>query len=215
MSASSSLSPGQRALLAHKVHIRPGALARSTGDVQQRLISVWQAATTLVAQLSGLPEESFRWWAEQPAGHILLTEEDHGYETGLLHVGEQQLHAVVLIPLSQILYFPQKAASRALFPLDHLLGCAGLSAGSWLSEGGGVDQRWQRIGTQLVHLYELGYGLSDEGRHEPRSYLAEGIVAALHNRRQLNTADPKLDRLLHGSLLSSAFWRNFIRGVSA
>jgi hypothetical protein len=212
MHTSTHLSPGQKALLAQKVHVTPGALARSSGDVQQRLLSSWQAATTLVATLAGLPDEGFRWWAEQSAGHILLTEQEGGYEAGPLQVGDHHLTAVVRIPLSQIVDHPQKAASRALFPLDHLLGCAGLPTGRWLSEGGGIDQRWQRIGSQIAHLYELGYSLSEEGRHDPRVYLAEGVLAALHNRRQLNTADPKLDRLLHTSLLSSAFWRNFVRG---
>lgn len=212
--SASQLSQGQRALLARKVHIQPGALAHSSGDVQERLPSSWHAAIDLVSRLHGLPDAAFHWWAEQPAGHVLITTGERAYITGSLDAAQQQLAAVTLIPLAQIVRQPQQAAIAALFPLDHLLGCGGAPHGQWLSQGGGLSRRWQRVGAQLARLFSLGYGLSQAARQDPRIYLAEGMITALHDRRRLNIADPKLERLLGASLLSEGFWHNFRQAVS-
>jgi hypothetical protein len=205
------LTIGQRTLLRHKIHVRANALARSRGDVQQRLPSVWQAAVEIATLLRGLPEDAFLWWAEQPTGHILLTADESGYSVDALTHGGDTLRGVALIPLRQILDEPAQAAITALLPLDHLLGCGGETDRRWLSEGGGVHPRWARIGGQIADLFALGYGLSEESCRDPHLYLAEGLWMAIHDRRRLNTADPKLERLLKSSLLSAPFWRRFVK----
>jgi hypothetical protein len=205
------LTDGERALLHHKIHVRPDALARSRGDVQERLPSSWQAAIEIAAQWRGLPEDALLWWAEQPTGHILLTAGESGYSADPLEHAGDMLVGVALIPLRQILYQRDQAAIHAILPLDHLLGCGGDGEGRWLSEGGAIHPRWARIGGQIADLFALGYGLSEAGRQDPHIYLAEGLWTAIHDRRRLNLADPKLDRLLRSSLLSAPFWRKFRR----
>ncbi|MBX2998436.1 MAG: hypothetical protein KF893_07980 [Caldilineaceae bacterium] len=209
------LTEGQRALLRHKIHVRADALARSRGDVQERLPSSWRAAVEIVHHLGGLPEDAFLWWAEQPAGHILLTAGESGYSADPLEHAGNVLTGVASIPLRQILYEPEQATIRALLPLDHLLGCGGDVQDRWLSEGEGIHPRWARIGAQIADLFTLGYGLSEAGREDPHHYLAEGLWTAIHDRRRLNLADPKLDRLLRSSLLSPPFWRKFRREWAA
>lgn len=212
---SAQLTDGQRALLRHKIHVRTDALARSRGDVQERLSSSWQAAIEIAHQLRGLPEDAFLWWAEQPAGHILLTADERGYSRApLVHAGDT-LCGVAFIPLRQILYERQQAAITAILPLDHLLGCGGEADGRWLSEGNSIHPRWARIGNQIAALFTLGYGLSEAACRDPHHYLAEGLWTSIHDRRRLNLADPKLDRLLRSSLLSSPFWQRFRRDLAA
>ena len=234
-----SLSPGQQALLTQKVHVQPGALARSGGNVAERLPSAWHAATAMVRGLRGIPDEALHWWAAQPAGHIVLTARENRYETGSFCVGDRTLGAVSFISLNtliaagaadaadrdaperEMLPAPEQRErsaadlhpgwARALLPLDHLLGCGGDAGGAWLSDGGGVTPRWQRVGRQVAALFPLGHGLSQVGRTDPHLYLAQGLFTLLRNRRRLNWADPKLERLLKASLLHRGFWRNFLR----
>jgi hypothetical protein len=209
------LTEGQRALLRYKIHVRTDALARSRGDVQERLSSSWQAAIEIAHQLRGLPEDAFFWWAEQPAGHILLTADERGYSRDPLEHAGDTLRGVAFVPLRQILYERTQAMISAILPLDHLLGCGGEADGRWLSEGGGIHPRWAKIGEQITQLFDLGYGLSEAGCRDPHHYLAEGLWTAIHDRRRLNLADPKLDRLLRSSLLSSPFWHKFRRDLAA
>jgi hypothetical protein len=209
------LTAGQRALLRHKIHVRPDALAHRRGDVQERLSSSWQAAIEIANQLHGLPEDALLWWAEQPAGHLLLTADESGYSSEPLDHAAGSLRGVALIPLRQILYDQEGAAIRAFLPLDHLLGCGGDRDGHWLSEGNSLYPRWSRIGGQIADLFALSYGLSEAGCRDPHHYLAEGLWTAIHDRRRLNVADPKLERLLKSSLLSAPFWRKFRRDLTA
>ena len=92
------------------------------------------------------------------------------------------------------------------YMLDHLLGCGGAADGAWLSDGGGIRPRWREVGGRLRELASLGYSVSESGAHGTHAYFAEGLAAYCHDRRQLNVADPLLERLLHGTVMSEAFW---------
>ncbi len=184
------------------------AYARGLGAT---LPSIWQSARWLVAGLQPMPDAALHWWAAQPAGHLVITADEERYEIDGLALGERTVHAVSLIPLRAILHDPGGALIRALLPLDHLLGCHGEASGRWLSAGGGVDARWQRVGQAIAQLFRLGYGLSEGACQQPQLYLAEGLVTAIRDPQRLNTADPKLHRLLQSSLLSAPFWRRFQR----
>ncbi|MEZ4636680.1 MAG: hypothetical protein R2873_11445 [Caldilineaceae bacterium] len=205
-----ALTPGQRDLLQHKIHVAPRALTQSDANVRRRLSSAWSAALRLVAALHGIPEDALHWWARQPRGHILLTAEDEGYSASLRASGDRALAATALVPLHRILAQPDHALKLTLQPLDHLLGCDADPTGAWLSDGGGRTPRWQRVGGHIATLFPLGYGLSDAGINDPHWYWAEGLATALRDRRKLNAADPKLERLLGQSILDDGFWRNFV-----
>lgn len=210
MTEQNRFSPGQRALLRQKIHVVPGALAQSSGDIRQELDSGWNGSTQLVQDLAGLPDAALTWWAAQPRGHILLTAHSDAYEPARLKSDQRHLEGVAQISLSTLVRDPHQAACLALHPLDHLLGCGGAPQGAWLSDGGGINPRWRTVGEQVVKLFDLGYGLSPRARQDPHFYLAEGLVLAMQEKRRLNTADPKLQRLLKASLLNDGFWHNFI-----
>ncbi len=205
------LSAGQQAMLEHKIHVQPDAYARSDGSVQEQLDTGWQGALLLANLLAKLPEPALRWWARQPAGHILFTANDTKYVAGRLDATGRDLAGVSVLPLALVVRQPRAALVRALLPLDHLLGCQGAENGPWLSDGGGVSPRWLSIGVQIARLFPLGYGLSPAAQKDPHLYLAEGLAAALTDRRRLNTADPKLERILKTSILSANFWERFLQ----
>lgn len=202
----SELTTGQRRLLQNKIHVAADAYADAGSRAQARFSSGWSAAIALARLLGGLPETPLRWWAAQPNGHLLLTAADDSYATSLLTEGKE-LSAVAALPIGWLAEERERALAWALRPLDHLLGCGGAAGGPWLSDGGGVTLRWQRVGEQIAHLFPLGYGPSAASRQDPHIYLAAGLAAAMTDRRRLNVADPKLERLLVSSLLSLPFWR--------
>lgn len=196
----------QRRLLHSRVHGLPGAPKRTLADAP--FTTTWGGGIYLISLLGGLPASLLGWWAAQVAGHILLTDGDVGYVPGDLAVGDLTVRSVSRVPLDLLAQDPLAALALALQPLDHLLGCGGDEAGRWLSHGGGITPAWQEIGRQIHQLFGLGYGMTPAAQTDPRAYLAQGIVAILHQGRRLNTADPKLDRLLRGSLLNEGFCRN-------
>lgn len=207
---STDLTSGQRALLQHKIHIDPGAWGQSDAGVRKRLASAWTAALHLADSFGGLPDDALRWWAHHPRGHVLLTADEEGYCTGDRTVGDRRVSALALVPFHRIVAQPKMATIRALHVLDHLLGCNGEPSGGWLSDGGGCSLRWQRIGSRIAAIFPLGYGISPTAQQDPHWYLAEALCMALNDRLQLNVADPKLERLLHQSILDAGFWRNFL-----
>ena len=203
---SSVLSNGQRLLLQRKIHVAGGAYAASGRAVRARFPSGWSAAIEMIGLLGGLPEDAIGWWAEQPHGHLLLTADDDSY-AALVSVNGEEWRGVARLPMAWLVDNPAGALAAALCPLDYLLGDG--EDGRWLSSGGGISPRWQRVGTQIAMLFALGYGASAASRIDPRVYLAEGLALALRDRRRLNGQDPKLERLLGASLLSDGFWHNF------
>ncbi len=202
------LSSRLRLLLQQKIHVAADAYAGSGRAAQSRFPSAWSAAMETARLLADLPEGAIHWWAEQPAGHLLLTADDDSYAATLSMDGEE-LQGVALLPMAWLVGERARALAAALRPLDHLLGCGGGTDGRWLSEGGGINPRWQRVGEQIAQLFPLGYGATEASRQNPRVYLAEGLALALRDRQRLNTQDPKLERLLAASLLAAGFWRNF------
>ncbi|MBX3049828.1 MAG: hypothetical protein KF753_00065 [Caldilineaceae bacterium] len=206
----SHLSTGQRLLLQKKIHVDADAYAQSSRAVQRRFPSGWSAAIETARVLGSLPEEALLWWAEQHDGHLRLTANGDGYADFCVVNGEE-LVGVADLPMDWLLAEPLQTLASCLRPLDHLLGC-GCGTGGWLSDGGGITPRWQQVGRQIVHLFSLGYGRTEASRADPHIYLAQGLALAITNRRTLNAADPKLERLLGASLLSPGFWRNFRTG---
>lgn len=205
---STDLSDLQRRLLHSHVHTLPGAAKHLPPSAP--FTTLWGGGIYLVSLLGGLPGPLLTWWAAQPAGHILLTDGEAGYALGELAVGDLALRDVSRIPLDRLIQDPLAGLALAVQPLDHLLGCGGDEAGRWLSDGGGITPAWQEIGRQIHSLFGLGYGLTEAAQKSPQAYLAQGLVLALHQPRRLNTQDPKLDRLLRGSLLNEGFCRRWL-----
>ncbi len=198
--------PEVRRWVVQKVHVDPEALSSASIAQDHGLDVPWQAALSLARWMAPLPGEALDWWAQAVAGHVVLAPDGPVYRL----VDAEGRLAVVRIPALWVVREPQQALSWALMPLDHLLGCWGKSDGRWLSDGGGIAPAWQEVGQQIARYFTLGYGWTSDGQSDPHRYLAEGWAAALMAPRTLNTADPKLYRLLRATLLSPGFWRRHL-----
>jgi hypothetical protein len=197
------LRPAQRKLLTAKVHVKLGAERHLSADAP--FDTPWHGAIYLLSLLARLPDPLLTWWADHPAGHILLTGQEVGYVDGVLTQGERALRGVTQVPLSLLASDPVAGVAQALWPVDHLLGCAGEERGVWLSEGGGITPIWRETGQQINALYALGYGDSTAAQAVPRAYLVEGLAFALADQRKLNIRDPKLERLIGATFLNRGF----------
>lgn len=200
----------QKYFLVRKVHLEPGAFRLMPAMLQRQLSSPWEASVRLVDTLSSLPDAALSWWADQPSGHLVLSAGEEGYRDYFTPTNREPLRSVAMIPIELTVTSPREALIRALFTMDHLLGCLG-EDGLWLSDGGGVDQRWQRIAQQLQQLFSLGYGLTDAERSDAHLYFATGLADAMLSDPSLVRNDPKLSRLMRTSILSEGFWEGFLR----
>ncbi|MEM4724162.1 MAG: hypothetical protein QXP01_04050, partial [Candidatus Hadarchaeum sp.] len=72
--------------------------------------------------------------------------------------------------------------------------------------GGGVNDALQKVGAGIAELFRLGYGFDAEACRDVRSYFARSLALYLHDRRALNVADPRMERLLRTTLFADAFW---------
>jgi hypothetical protein len=194
-----------RALLRHKVHIRPRTLAALPTAQSQRLRSPFELGRMLLRPLASTPAELPAFWAQHSRGHVVIGNHPQGYLPGPQQVGRQLLDGVAWVPAAFLLASPYLAEPIANL-LDHLLGCDGDPGGTWLSDGAGRSPLWHEVGQRLQRQFHLGYAPEGARRH-PHSYFAWGLATYLEDRLALSVSDPGLERLLSTTLFAPAFWR--------
>ena len=128
-----------------------------------------------------------------------------GYVAGAVTIGER-IHTDVARVSLYDLESPLASISVVAQLLDHLLGCNGEPAGKWLSDGGGITPKLVLVGEEINQLFHLGYGIDEEATQDSRSYLARSLAWYIEDRRALNVADPRVERLLKRTLMSDSFW---------
>ena len=137
---------------------------------------------------------------------MLMGSMDRGYVPGVQLCGRRVLYGVAHVALADLAQRNKRPLVLVGYVLDHLLGCKGAADGVWLSDGGGITPRWQEVGGCLRDIVSLGYGSDESGDCDAHAYFAEGLAAYCHDRRQLNVADPLLERLLRRTVMSDSFW---------
>lgn len=194
-----------RTLLRQKVHIRPNTVARLPGSQSQRLRSPLDLGRLALRPLRAAPVPLLQLWAKHARGHVAISPHRHGYVAGAQVVGRYSLDGVAWVSAQSLLHDPLLAWPLAAL-LDHLLGCDGDPAGSWLSDGSGRTAHWQPVGQRLRRQFELGYG-PPGATADPRAYFAWGLRSYLSDRRSLSVADPGLERILATTVFDVHFWR--------
>lgn len=197
----------RRALLREKIHLANiGALRRAPGPSSARATqSTWSLALAFASRLSIFPVALLQWWLGQPTGHAVIGGGNSFYQAGACTIKRRVLVNVVWIAPADLqgdrgrIY----AALASLF--DHLLGSGGAETGEWLSEGGGIDPAWQRVGQRILETFRLGYAPPAQAS-TPRAYFAWAMALYCTDRQALTTADPLIARLLYTTLMDQSYW---------
>jgi hypothetical protein len=196
-----------RALTRSKLHIVPGTLARLSSPAADSFDGAWAPVRALSGQLGGLAAGLLWYWAHHERGHVLIGPSDGGYQPGPCRCGRRLLEGVAFVSAADLATTSRRPLGLVAHLLDHLLGCGGSVDGPWLSDGGGATPVLQEVGRQVHDLFALGYGRSEEAQGDARVYLAEALVDYCLDRKALNVADPRMERLLRRTLMNEAFWR--------
>lgn len=200
-----------RTLQSRKCFVRKHLLAQVPDRVARRFRHPWAPVSALLQYFGLFPDQLLLFWANHPAGYVVITPRHGGYEPGLVREGARELRGVAYIPVASLVGEGPHPLQYIAHLLDHLLGCNAETDGPWLSEGGGITPEWQEVGRRLYRQFTLGYAPTPEARSDPRRYFAEGLVAYWQDRRGLRVQDPGLEAIFRTAIFSAEFWRRAYR----
>jgi hypothetical protein len=163
--------------------------------------------TAMTSQLGALPRGLWDHLLSWDRGFVFICTRGSAYVPGPATIRHRSVQNVAYVSIEDL-------ASDSELPLhvfghliDHQLGCAGDTRGTWLSDGGGVLPRWQDAGQRLPRLYALGYAVDDVARSSVQDYFAQSLALYCRDRQRLNIADPQIDKWFSTTLWNAAFWR--------
>lgn len=193
-----------------KIHLTPRLLERCPRHIVEQFDNPWAPVEELARRLHPLPTSLIRFLTCIPQGHMVLTSGPSSYEPGAQALRGRELKAVASISLIDLGKEPLRALHMVGHLLDHLLGCQGAPEGEWLSDGHGLSPSWAEIGQRVSALRELGYAVDEAAKASPRQYFARSVAWYIYDRRQLNVADPQIERLLRQTLFDENFCRRML-----
>ena len=183
-----------------RIHILPGALARSPGHVSEHFSNPASALSGVLSRLQDLPEPLVERWLAAPGGHIILNDQRHGFVSGDNTFRQRTLIDVAWLKLAFI-----ADSVRFLMPIGYLIArIVGWEQGT---EAEPALKGWEQFESGVQSCFRAGYGISAEAQQDVNAYLAEGIVHYLTDRRSLNRHDPRLEKLLAAALFDSKGYR--------
>ena len=196
-----------RQLITEKMHVEHQALRLSPTAVRRRYDHAWAPVQHMEKVLSPCPEGLLRWWAESPRGHLILTHLPSRYAEGPQAVRKEMVENVAYVCLNDLHRNPQIVLRAVASLLDHLLGSDGAPKGRRLSDGSGVIPALEDVGQKVQEYAALGYLEDVVEESDSREYFEAAFTLYLTNRRDLKVADPRIEKLLHTTILSESFWR--------
>ena len=183
-----------------RIHILPGALARSPGHVSEHFANPASALSGVLSRLQDLPEPLVRRWLAAPRGHIILNDQRHGFVSGGNTFRQRSLDDVAWMKLSVV-----AEDVRFLTPVGHLISrIVGWEQGTEVEP---ALKGWEQFEGGVQSCFLAGYGISAEAQQDVGDYLAEGIAHYLIDRRSLNRHDPRLEKLLAATLFDPKAYR--------
>ena len=179
-----------------RIHILPGALARSPGHVAEHFANPARALSGVLAQLQELPEPLVKRWLSAPQGHIVLNSQQHGF---IPDDNAFRNRALVDVAWLKLAFVADEV--RFLTPAGYLI--ARITGWEQATEIEPALKGWKQFESGVQSCFRAGYGLSAEAQRDVGAYLAEGIAHYLADRRSLNRHDPRLEKLLAATLFDS------------
>ena len=182
-----------------RVHISPYALARSPGHVAERFETVSDALAATLALLRPLPDGLIDRWLATPRGHVSIDARRHGFAAGESLFRGRALQDAAWVRLALLVDDPVAYLTPVGALIARIIG--------WGQPNVRADQRWRDFARGVQSGFAAGYGRSEAARADVNAYLAEGVAWYLAAPRGLNTADPRLHKLLRATVFSEAFYR--------
>lgn len=186
-----------RRLLLDKVHVEPAVGAGRAGTPTPLALS-----RQLLRPLHTAPAGLLECWARCPRGHAVISAAREGYQPGEQAVGRRRLEAVAWVHVDSLAGAARLAAPLAAL-FDHLLGSDAAAHGPRFSDGFGRSAAWAEAAGALLRQFALGYA---PGLPSCAAYFAWGLSEFLASPRELQVADPGLERLLRRTVFSASFW---------
>ncbi len=190
----------QSSLLTPRVHIGVHVLARAPEAVRSRFATPGQVMQGTLAYLHRLPPALIARWLAQKGGHIVIDDARHGFEQGPCTFRGRELVQVAWTRIDLLVTDPITYLHPVGKLLAHILG--------WASTPQPQTQAWRDLVQGVQRGFDAGYGRSLAAQSSPLDYLAEGIAWYLVNRRALNVADPRLEKLLRATVFNPSWYRH-------
>ena len=192
--------------LRERARLRPNLLPQSPPWVRAHFDHAWAPMQALEQQLRPLPPALWAWLRRYPGGFVVVTVEPSHYAPGPATIRRQAVQNVAYVSVADLARQNEQPLHVIAHLLDHYLGCGGDPDGLWLSDGGGVTDRWREAGDRLGRLFPLGYGLDAVAQANIRDYFAQSLAFYCRDRRRLNVADPAITKWFRSTLWNPAFW---------
>ena len=183
-----------------RVHVSPDALARSPGHVRERFPTPVAAMRATLAYLRPLPNALMRLWLAQDRGHIVIDAVRQGFRPGMSEFRGRRLEDAAWVRLALLADDPIAFLSPVGALILHLIG--------WGAPPEEKGRAWRDFARGVRSGFEAGYGRSDAARADVDAYLAEGVAWYLADRRGLNVADPRLEKLLRATIFNESWSQN-------
>jgi hypothetical protein len=195
-----------RAWLRARVRLTPGLLNQSPPWVRAVFDHTWAPMEAMARQIYCLPTALWDYLLNLNSGYVAICSSHSVYVPGPARIRDQLVQNVAYVSVADLARNNERPLHVLGHLIDHHLGCGGNAEGHWLSQGGGLDPRWQRAGERLPGLFALGYGVDDVAQSGIRDYFAQSLALYCRNRQHLNTRDPQIDKWLRSTLWNKAFW---------
>lgn len=196
-----------QAWLQARARLMPNLLPQSPPWVRGVFAHAWAPMRALAEALRPLPAGLWPFLLGCEGGMVAICPGESKYTPGPGQIGRLEVHNVALISVQDLAQDNEQPLHILGHLIDHYLGCGGEPDGVWLSGGGGLFPLWQEAGQRLPRLFALGYGIDPVAESNVRDYFAQSLAWYCRDRKQLNVADPQIDKWFRSTLWNKAFWR--------
>lgn len=195
------------AWLQARARLMPNLLPQSPPWVRSVFEHAWAPMKALAEMIQPLPLGLWQFLLSCEGGLAAICPGESHYCAGPATIGRLDVQNVAFISVQDLAEDNEKPLHILGHLVDHYLGCGGQAGGLWLSQGGGLVPRWQEAGERLPGLFALGYGIDPVAELSVQDYFARSLAWYCRDRKELNVADPQIDRWLHSTLWNAAFWQ--------
>lgn len=196
-----------RTWLLARVRLMPDLLSQAPPHVRSVFDHSWAPMEALANQLFCLPAGLWDCLLSWDSGFVAVSTGESRYTLGAATLRHQAVEHVAYVSVEDLAEDSIQALHVIGHLIDHHLGCAGQADGPWLSEGGGVRDRWRQAGARIPRLFALGHAVDERAQPNVRDYFAQSLALYCRDRQRLNVADPQICKWFRSNLWDRTFWQ--------